>query len=269
MMRLRRVGLVAVLGCAFVSIVAALGAVMTETNAPGWAIELFILTMVGNAFVVASMWRSGWTWKIGVGSAAVGVGIINIAVWQLLRTFSLVSGSGIEPRLFYQYSLARPIFYLVVPGMLMGAIGIWFLDVNEWRTILTSNRRTIATLIVVFLGMVVFVELTVGLAIIPFLWAHLTGLYLIPVVVVGAIRWSRHLPHEATIVMWGSVSLLVVALVLPQWLFVEGGTLLGCPPENWANSLQYSVDWTRKGGRAIGWSDGCNSRWLRPITYDG
>ena len=269
MMRLRRVGLFAVLGCAFVSLVAALWAVMTETNAPGWAIELFIFTIVGNAFVVASMWRSGWTWKNGVGAAAVGVGIINIIAWQLLRTFSLVSGSGIETRLFFQYSLARPIFYLVVPGMLMGAIGIWFLDVNAWRTILTSDRRIIGTLIVVFLGMVVFVELTVGHAIIPFLWAHLTGLYLIPIMVVGAIRWSRHLSHGATIMMWGSVSLLVVALVLPQWIFVEGTTLSGClADEYWANSLQYSVDWTKAWG-PIGWSDGCNSRWLRPITYDG
>ncbi len=263
----RRASLFTVLLCAFGSVAAALIALLTESNAPGWAHELFLIVLLCNAAVIGFGWRSGWRWDLGLGAVVVGVGMLNIAVWVLLGTFSVFNGgTSFWPLFFlagdYSIGITRPILYLVVPGVIMSAIGSWFVTLSDWRITLSSNRRITAALIALILAGILLIETTIGLAIVLLLWAQGIGLYLIPAVVIAGIRWSRPVTPARVLLIGGLVGVLVVTFLLPRWIFTDGTTLLGCPGERWADQLQYSIDWMRT-DREIRWSDGCNNRWLR------
>ena len=235
--------------CALGSLIAAALAVGFHGEAPSWAHHVFYSLLVANAATVLLLWHRQWRWAVDVGVVVTVVGIYNIVAWDLLRTFSNL---GLE------FHPGRAVFYVVLPGLLMGTIGAWSLPRLLVESRITDDLRLVGGVAIGVVGLVAAAEyLAGGLSLVAILWAQGTGYYLIPLVVIGGIRLARETENGTKVTIGMLVVGLFVLLAAPLWRRGQMGTAVLCPGDTWASSLRYSIEWTTL---RFSYSDGCNGR---------
>lgn len=248
-----RLGISLVILCTLVTLLAAGLALGFYRDVPTWTQTTFASLLIANGATALLLWIRQWRWEKYTGAVVTVVGIYNIIAWDLLDAFSYLGG---------EFHPGRAVFYIVVPGLLMGAIGIWFLDGIIYRR-LTNEVVSVIGVAIVTIGIIIAIYVTVGFTLIPLLWVQGTGLYLSPIALIGGVRWAKGSRTLGNVTIGILVVGILILLATPLWSQDSVGTLAQpqCWSDLWSASLAHSVVWETL---EFSWSDGCTSRSLRP-----
>lgn len=260
--------------CALVSVFAVGIALISARYAPFWAQTALLTVLVANAIPVFLFRRQLWRWDGITGIVVAAVGIYNITMVGLLRTFSEF-GTDVQGGWVVSHLLGLPRFSVVsiitspevllpfvvlLTGVLLGTIGIWFTDDNAVRRFTGHPWRWIGIGVSAIILLTAFHIFLDGLSLIVLIWATGNGILLIPVVAVGAIRWGQTASRVTGMMIGVLASGLIVLLATWLWIASFSTTLLGCPdPFTFSQSLNPMVNLATLEFRGMG---GCNSQQL-------
>jgi len=249
-MNFRRVCVILALGSSVLSTILAALAIGIgpvggfESTPPSWVTNIHYLVFITNGITAGLLWQYRFHQSTVI--SLFTTGLLNVLCLNLKRILSWTP--DFTPALFVGYASFL--------GVIMGGIAIPFVDVDEIRSALRSHDLLFvlagATAVVLEIA---FGPFSTAILLIPLLWAHGVGVFLLPVVVLGSVRWGRArdtLQQGLVLLAAGGLCLLLVA---PTWRHGFQGTGAYCSGNAWS-SLSYSVDWATM---RFEWSDGCNS----------